>query len=563
MTVASAAKRTPSEPRPVPPAPAPATRRTALRGAAVVLGLGAGVFLIARDGGFYGLAERDALAVGVWWAVALMAALGLWPAARMPLGALVAGGLLAAFAGFTALSALWAPAAETALTEADRVLLYLGVFLLAVLAARRGDAAARRRRPRRSASSPSGSWRWPAGCSPDLVGQTVAGRLLPDAAVRLSYPVDYWNGLGILIALGLPLLLRSATAIESGLWRGAAIAGVPVLSSVVFLTSSRGAAAAAPSGSLVLLALTGPAAAHAVGRRRRRRRLGRRDRGAPRARRARDGPRRCAPAAPTPGPQRGAADRAAVRGHGGACTSPARSARRCDRGCSPASGSRAGRGARLRRRGAGRARPRQARWTSSRSRPRGLLPQTSSPRRFTRVAPAQQRRLRALAVLGRRGRRVPQPAAARRRRRARYESWWAEHGSITLLHSRRALAVVCRRSASSGSSASRCWSRSPPRCWSPARSRCGVPPPGARGAIAALYRGRGRVPGRRCDRLDVGADRRRGRGDAGGRAGRGAGRARRRGRGGHRGAPPGTLPRSGSGSGSPDSPLWWRWPSRS
>ena len=98
-----------------PPGPAPATRRTALRGAAVVLGLGAGVFLIARDGGFYGLAERDALAVGVWWAVALMAALGLWPAARMPLGALVAGGLLAAFAGFTGLSALWAPAAETAL----------------------------------------------------------------------------------------------------------------------------------------------------------------------------------------------------------------------------------------------------------------------------------------------------------------------------------------------------------------------------------------------------------------------------------------------------------------
>src|SRR5438477_597694 len=69
---------------------------------------------------------------------------------------------------------------------------------------------------------------------PDLVGQTVVGRLLPDAAVRLSYPVDYWNGLGILVALGLPLLLRSATAIEAGLWRGGAIAGVPLLSSAVF-----------------------------------------------------------------------------------------------------------------------------------------------------------------------------------------------------------------------------------------------------------------------------------------------------------------------------------------
>ncbi len=255
MTVASAAKRTPSDAAPVPPGPAPATPRTALRGAAVVLGLGAGVFLIARDGGFYGLAERDALAVGVWWAVALMAALGLWPAARMPVGALVAGGLLAAFAGFTALSALWAPAAETALTEADRVLLYLGVFLLAVLAARRGDAG-------RAADGLGlgivavAVLALASRLFPDLVGQTVVGRLLPDAAVRLAYPVDYWNGLGILIALGLPLLLRSATAIESGLWRGAAIAGVPVLSSVVFLTSSRGAAAVGAVGALVLLALT-------------------------------------------------------------------------------------------------------------------------------------------------------------------------------------------------------------------------------------------------------------------------------------------------------------------
>ena len=255
MTVASA-ERAPSDAQPSVPEPAPGARRAAaLRGAAVVLGLGAGIFLIARDGGFYGLAERDALAVAVWWSVALMAAVGVWPAARVPRAAVVAAGLLAAFACFTALSALWAPAAETALTEADRVLLYLGVFLIAVLAARRGDAG-------RAADGLGlgivavAVLAVASRLFPDLVGQTTVGQLLPDAAVRLAYPVDYWNGLGILVALGLPLLLRSATALEAGLWRGAALAGVPVLSSAVFLTSSRGAAAVGAVGALVLLALT-------------------------------------------------------------------------------------------------------------------------------------------------------------------------------------------------------------------------------------------------------------------------------------------------------------------
>jgi O-antigen ligase len=254
MTVASAAKPAPSEPELAPERPARG-RPAALRGALVVLGLGAAVFLIARDGGLYGLAERDALAVVVWWAIALMAALGLWPVARVPLGAVIAGALLAAFAGFTALSALWAPAAETALTEADRVLLYLGLFVVAIMAARRGDAG----------RAADGLGLGIAGVAalalasrlfPDLVGQTTVGRLLPDADVRLAYPVDYWNGLGILAALGLPLLLRSATALEDGMWRAGALAGVPVVSSAVYLTSSRGAAAVGAVGALVLLALT-------------------------------------------------------------------------------------------------------------------------------------------------------------------------------------------------------------------------------------------------------------------------------------------------------------------
>ena len=257
MSAANSAAR-PASGTSQPAGALPTTRRSlapAARGVLIALAATAATFLLAFNGGFYEPRDREALGAVVWWVIALGAILGLWPRSRVPTSAMVAGGLLAALAVWTGLSALWAPAAETALSELGRVLLYLGIFLLAVLATRSRD----------------GGWiadglglgiaavaalALASRLFPDLVGVTELDRLLPGAGDRLTYPVDYWNGLAILVGLGFPLLLHTATTVRSARWRALALAPMPVLASAIYLTSSRGGILVAVTGMIVLIALT-------------------------------------------------------------------------------------------------------------------------------------------------------------------------------------------------------------------------------------------------------------------------------------------------------------------
>ena len=109
--------------------------------------------------------------------------------------------------------------AATAFSEFDRVSLYLGVFALCSLLFRRRDLAA-----------------WCDGIGfgivavavvalvsrvfPGMIGRETGAAILPALTSRLSYPVGYWNGLGILCGLGLPLVLgdgdRGKTARGAG-----------------------------------------------------------------------------------------------------------------------------------------------------------------------------------------------------------------------------------------------------------------------------------------------------------------------------------------------------------
>jgi hypothetical protein len=197
---------------------------------------------------------RSVAAILVWWGVLAAVALSLAPRAPIPRPALVCTALLAAFGLFTALSSTWAPSAERAFFEADRVLLYTGLLLVPVLLTRRGDAG-----------------RWADGMAvavavvvllalaqrlfPGLLPEGDVPQLLPNAARRLSYPLGYWNGLAIFAALGSPLLLRAAVVAASPLWRAAALAPVPVLAGTIYLTSSRGGVAVAlvAGGAFVVL----------------------------------------------------------------------------------------------------------------------------------------------------------------------------------------------------------------------------------------------------------------------------------------------------------------------
>jgi hypothetical protein len=166
-------------------------------------------------------------------------AFGIGPRARVPVPALACAGLLVAFALLAGLSTSWSPSAERAFAELDRVLLYIGVLLLPVVFARRGDAS-----------------RWTDGMAaatvvvallavgqrlfPGIFPSDHLADVLPNAATRLSYPLGYWNGLAIFVALGLPLLLRAAVSSRMPVIRAAAIAPIPVVAAAAYLASSRG-----------------------------------------------------------------------------------------------------------------------------------------------------------------------------------------------------------------------------------------------------------------------------------------------------------------------------------
>jgi hypothetical protein len=212
------------------------------------------LFGLAYDGGAYDLLPRHALAIAVWWAIALLLITGLAPAEPLGRRASTGGALLVLFTAWTGLSMAWAESTERAVLELDRAVLYLGVFVLTCLLARRWSLAT-----------------WCDGLAIGIVAtaalaltsrffpghfrHTGVEALLPGVRGRLTYPLDYWNGLGIFVALSVPLLLRAATAGRRAFARGVALAPIPGIAAVIYLTSSRGAVAAALAGTIVFLAL--------------------------------------------------------------------------------------------------------------------------------------------------------------------------------------------------------------------------------------------------------------------------------------------------------------------
>ncbi|MDQ3857835.1 MAG: O-antigen ligase family protein [Actinomycetota bacterium] len=234
----------------------PANTLVARAGAlATPLVVAAAVFWVAFDGGGYGVTSRSAIAIVVWWAIVLGVGLSVWPLARIPGVAMVAAALIAALALVTALSMLWADSAERAFEEADRIVVDLGVFALAVLASTRANAA-----------------RWSDGIALGIIAVALlalASRFFQDAfpkpeiapflpveQTRLNYPLNYWNGLAFLVALACPLLLRAAVASENRLGQALALTPFPALAATVYLTSSRGGTASCALGVVAFAALT-------------------------------------------------------------------------------------------------------------------------------------------------------------------------------------------------------------------------------------------------------------------------------------------------------------------
>lgn len=168
----------------------------------------------------------------------------------------IAAGALGVYTLWSLLSGTWSDSSWRAVVEFDRGLLYLLALVL-------------------YGSMPRESWRvrWIGrGVALGILVVCACGlitRLAPDlwpiganlTESRLSYPITYWNSLGLLSAIGAILCFHFACSRSESAWvRVLAAGSFPVLATVLLLTFSRGAILTGAIGLVAYVLLGRPRA---------------------------------------------------------------------------------------------------------------------------------------------------------------------------------------------------------------------------------------------------------------------------------------------------------------
>jgi hypothetical protein len=228
-------------------------RGTRARSVWLALPAAATALLAFVAGGFFPAATAlAAIALGLALVLRMTTADRPWEGFGAALG--VASGALALLAVWTLVSGSWSDAPSRAAIEFDRTLLYLLVLLLFGFVARRaGDL--------------STLLRWLAAAVSAVCAVAFLARLLPSAFNseelfandRLTYPLTYWNAMGIFSALGLVLALHVTSAPrEPVAARLLAAAACPPTAAVLYFTFSRGGIAAAAIGVILYVLIAHP-----------------------------------------------------------------------------------------------------------------------------------------------------------------------------------------------------------------------------------------------------------------------------------------------------------------
>src|SRR4051812_37528900 len=213
--------------------------RRAVLGLATAVLLGGPIVLAFFSGGYFDVA-RSWAAVVAWVLVVAVALLCRRPLPGTTAGRVAVGGL-ALMTLWSALSLAWAPVSGSVVDNVQRLLLYLGVLVVAA-ALLRGSRAAAAVEPALAAGALV------------VIASGLAGRLLPGvvaptrsprAGARLDQPLTYWNAEGALAAMGLVLCAHLAGDRARPAWmRALAAAACAPLGAGVYLSFSRGAIAA-------------------------------------------------------------------------------------------------------------------------------------------------------------------------------------------------------------------------------------------------------------------------------------------------------------------------------
>ncbi len=168
----------------------------------------------------------------------------------------VAAGALGLYAVWTGLSAIWSDSTWRAMVEFDRALLYLVALVLFGSIPR--DSQQVRWMTRSLALAIL------VVCSIGLITR-LAPDLWPIAANqsedRLSYPITYWNTLGLMASIGTILCFHFASSrSEPRALRVAGAGAVPILVTTLYFTFSRGAILAGAIGLAAYMVLGRPRA---------------------------------------------------------------------------------------------------------------------------------------------------------------------------------------------------------------------------------------------------------------------------------------------------------------
>ena len=213
------------------------------------------VLYLAAAGGGYDPVVRGELGVAVWWMV-LAGVLGGVFSLRFGRLGWAATAMLAGFALWTGLAVTWSESAERTVAELARVTTYAGILVLGLLTVARRPAL----------PLVAGA----ASAFAVVAALALGARLLPsafpvndhlvflsEAANRLSYPLNYWNGLAAFSAIGFAVAAGLAAGVRSRPAQWALGAALPAFVLCVYFTASRGGALELAVAVLALLVVSG------------------------------------------------------------------------------------------------------------------------------------------------------------------------------------------------------------------------------------------------------------------------------------------------------------------
>jgi len=216
------------------------------------------VYLGLKHGG-YDPIPRDQVGIAVWWGLLLGVGVEALPVPGRTRAGLVALGLLAGFAAWTALSLGWSESNERTATELARVVTYLGVLALGISMATRRRGAARHvlggvtfglalLAALGVLSRLHMAW-FPAN---------ELGKVLPGIEIerRLGYPLGYSSAMGALAGMTLPLLVAATSWPRRLAVQALAAAAIPIAGLTLYLATSGTGAAVAGAALLAFFLLS-------------------------------------------------------------------------------------------------------------------------------------------------------------------------------------------------------------------------------------------------------------------------------------------------------------------